>query len=47
MREHDNIFTNTTGTKTASGKGFMPPYTYHLDPASSVQSAVQGGAGPQ
>jgi pectate lyase len=46
MREHDNIFMNTSGTKSASGMGFMPPYKYQLDPATSVQSAVEAGAGP-
>jgi pectate lyase len=46
MREHDNVFTNTKGTKSAAGKGFEPPYMYKPDPVATVESAVRSGAGP-
>ena len=47
MLAKNNIFTNTSGTTTASGTGFSPTYSYSADAASSVQAAVQAGAGPQ
>jgi pectate lyase len=47
MLAKNNIFTNTSGTTTANGTGFSPTYSYTADAASSVQSAVQAGAGPQ
>ena len=31
MRAVGNLFQNTSGTMTASGTGFTPPYTYQLD----------------
>jgi pectate lyase len=45
----NNTYTNTSGTKATGGGGTPftnPPYTYTLDAASTVQSAVQSGAGP-
>jgi pectate lyase len=42
-----DLFSGTTGNKTGTGKGFTPPYAYTLTAASSVQSAVQAGAGPR
>jgi pectate lyase len=47
MLAKNNIFTNTSGTTTASGTGFSPTYSYSADAADSVQAAVQAGAGPQ
>ena len=47
---NNNLYTNTTGTKATGGGGTaftMPPYTYTLDDASTVQAAVMAGAGPQ
>lgn len=44
-----NTYTNTSGTKATGGGGTPftnPPYTYTLDAVSTVQSAVQAGAGP-
>ena len=47
MLAKNNIFTNTSGTTTANGTGFSPTYSYSAEAASSVQAAVQSGAGPQ
>jgi pectate lyase len=47
MLARNNLFTNTSGTTSASGTGFSPPYPYTPDPASSVEAAVRAGAGPQ
>jgi hypothetical protein len=41
-----NLFMNTNGVTTANGTGFMPPYTYTVDTASTVSAAVMAGAGP-
>jgi pectate lyase len=46
----NDTYTNTTGTRATGGGGTAfttPPYAYTLDAASSVQAAVQSGAGPQ
>jgi pectate lyase len=43
----DITFVNTSGTTTSSGTAFTPPYAYTLEAASSVQAAVQSGAGPR
>jgi pectate lyase len=42
-----NVFTNTSGTNTATGASFGPTYTYTVEPASGVQAAVMAGAGPK
>jgi pectate lyase len=43
-----NIYTNCTGTTADVGSNtFTPPYTYTLDPAANVQTAVTSGVGPQ
>ena len=47
MLARNNLFTNTSGTTTASGTGFTPPYSATPDPASGVEAAVKAGAGPQ
>ena len=47
MLAKNNIFNNTSGNTTANGTGFSPTYSYSADAASSVQTAVQAGAGPQ
>lgn len=41
-----NLFLNTSGLTTAAGVGFVPPYAYTPDPASTVAAAVMAGAGP-
>jgi pectate lyase len=40
-----DVFNKTSGNTTGTSKGFSPPYTYALDPAASVPSLVQAGAG--
>jgi pectate lyase len=41
-----NIFVNSgPNSITTSPATFVPPYTYRLDPASSVPAIVQQGAG--
>ncbi|HVY38192.1 MAG TPA: hypothetical protein VHM31_09655 [Polyangia bacterium] len=47
MLARNNLFTNTSGTTTASGTGFTPPYSATPDAASGVEAAVRAGAGPQ
>jgi pectate lyase len=47
MLARNNLFVNTSGTTTASGTGFAPPYTATPDAASGVEAAVRAGAGPQ
>ena len=42
-----NLFLNTSGLTTTTGVGFVPPYAYTPDPASTVAAAVMAGAGPQ
>ena len=42
-----NIFTSCSGNTTGQGTAFTPPYSYTLDAASSVESAVRAGAGPK
>ncbi len=41
-----NIFMNTSGTATASGTGFSPPYPYTPESASAIQAEVMAGSGP-
>jgi pectate lyase len=46
---NNNLYSGTSGSESTGGGGTAftkPPYTYTLDAASSVQSAVQSGAGP-
>jgi pectate lyase len=48
MLARNDMFTNIrSGTTTANGTGFTPPYTYTADAASGVQAAVMAGAGPK
>jgi pectate lyase len=43
-----DLFQMTTGTtQDIGGTAFTPPYAYSLDPASSVEALVKGGAGPR
>jgi pectate lyase len=46
---NNNLYSGTSGTEATGGGGTpftSPPYTYTMDAAASVQSAVQSGAGP-
>ncbi len=47
MLARGNQFTGTTGTTTANGTGFTPPYQVTLEAVSGVQAAVMAGAGPK
>jgi pectate lyase len=42
----NNVFTNTTGTTTASGVGFTPPYSYTPEATGALEAAIRNGAGP-
>jgi pectate lyase len=45
----NNLYSGTSGSEASGGGGTpftSPPYTYTMDAASGVQSAVQAGAGP-
>ena len=46
---NNNLYSGTSGSQSTGGGGTpftSPPYTYTMDAASGVQSAVQSGAGP-
>ena len=46
---NNNLYSGTSGSESTGGGGTpftSPPYTYTMDAASGVQSAVQSGAGP-
>ena len=47
MLARGNQFTGTSGTTTANGTGFTPPYQVTLEAVSGVQAAVMSGAGPK
>ncbi len=47
MLARNNLFVNTSGTTTADGTGFTPPYSATPDAASAVEAAVRAGAGPK
>jgi pectate lyase len=46
MLARNNVFTNTTGTTTASGAGFTPPYSYTPAATGALEAAIRSGAGP-
>jgi pectate lyase len=47
MKEEGNDFTNSTGTKTAAGSGFTPPYSFKLDATSSLRATLEAQVGPR
>ena len=47
MLARGNVFTNTTGTTTANGTGFTPPYTYTADATSGLQATIMSQVGPK
>jgi pectate lyase len=47
MLARNNLFSGTSGTTTANGTGFTPPYTYTVESASGIQATVMAGAGPK
>ena len=46
MKSQNNVFTNTTGTKAASGTGFAPTYAYTPEATTNLAAAIKAGAGP-
>lgn len=42
-----NVFTSTSGSKTASGTGFTPPYTLTPDATPALEATIRAQAGPQ
>ncbi|HXU03591.1 MAG TPA: hypothetical protein VN903_21650, partial [Polyangia bacterium] len=47
MLQRNNVFTNTTGSKTAGGTGFSPPYTLTPDATSNLEATIRSQAGPR
>jgi hypothetical protein len=46
MLARNNLFTQTTGTTTATGMGFTPPYAYTPEDTTALEAAIRAGAGP-
>ena len=46
MKALNNVFTNTTGTKAASGTGFAPTYAYTAEATTNLAAAIRTGVGP-
>ncbi|MET0792290.1 MAG: hypothetical protein ABW061_12280 [Polyangiaceae bacterium] len=46
MLARNNVFTGTSGTSTATGTGFTPPYTYTPEATGSLAASIMSGAGP-
>jgi pectate lyase len=46
MLARGNVFTGTSGTTTANGTGFTPPYAYTPEATGSLAAAIMTGAGP-
>jgi pectate lyase len=47
MKAEGNEFPGATGTQSAMGTGFVPPYTFTLDPTASLEAAIRAGVGPK
>jgi pectate lyase len=47
MLARGNVFTNTTGSKTAGGTGFTPPYALTPDATTNLEATIRGQAGPR
>jgi pectate lyase len=46
MLARNNVFMQTTGTTTAAGTGFTPPYTYTPEDTATLEASIRAGAGP-
>ena len=46
MLARNNVFTTTSGTTTATGTGFTPPYSLTPEATSTLEAAIRSGAGP-
>jgi len=47
MLARGNVFTNTSGSKTASGTGFTPPYQLTPDATTGLEATIRSQAGPK
>ncbi|HEY7370683.1 MAG TPA: hypothetical protein VIF57_00800 [Polyangia bacterium] len=47
MLARNNVFTNTTGSKTAAGTGFTPPYALTPDATANLEATIRSQAGPR
>jgi pectate lyase len=47
MLARNNVFTSTTGSKTAGGTGFSPPYTLSPDATTNLEATIRAQAGPR
>jgi pectate lyase len=47
MLNRNNVFTNTTGSRTSGGTGFVPPYTLTPDPTANLEATIRAQAGPR
>jgi hypothetical protein len=47
MLARGNVFIDTSGSKTASGTGFTPPYQLTPDATTNLEATIQSQAGPQ
>jgi pectate lyase len=47
MLARGNLFQSTTGTTTANGTGFTPPYQYSLDATTNLRATIEAQAGPR
>jgi pectate lyase len=46
MLARNNVFKGTTGTTTANGTGFTPPYAYTPEATDSLAAQIMTGVGP-
>jgi pectate lyase len=46
MLARGNVFTNTTGSKTAGGTGFEPPYQLTPDATANLEATLRKEVGP-
>ena len=47
MLARGNVFTSTSGSKTASGTGFTPPYQLTPDATTGLEATLRSQVGPQ
>jgi pectate lyase len=47
MLARGNVFTNTTGSTTSMGTGFVPPYTLTPDATANLATTLRAEVGPQ
>ncbi len=47
MLARGNVFDNTSGTTTASGKGFVPDYPYTAEPTAGLSARLMREVGPR